>query len=101
PTRVSTERLWSGSVWTSSRSPPAASAMAATAVRSRPSLMLTTHSSTASPAGSRSPETERYSGVREPEHAGAVDHPVGGPGALRRRQASEARALDGPGPERV
>ena len=46
PTRVSTERLWSGSVCTSSRSAPAAAASASMTSASRPSLMLTTHSST-------------------------------------------------------
>ena len=40
------DRLWSGSLWTSSRSGPATEAIAATSDWSRPSLMLTTHSST-------------------------------------------------------
>ena len=46
PTRVNTARWWSGSACRSSRSRPAASASSRRRPTSRPSLMLTTHSST-------------------------------------------------------
>ena len=46
PARVSTDRWWWGSECTSSRHRPPAAARSATTPRSRPSLTLTTHSST-------------------------------------------------------
>ena len=46
-------------------------------------------------------DSTRYSGAREPRSTGTPHRPAGDPRPLRRRQAAEARPLDGAGPERV